>query len=118
MSISPQGKAPQATRSPTYPDDSSGCNPIAQAKPNGRACQDRSDVRDPKRTDGGDLLALCQENLVHRCDLVEGVRRDLLCRFRYFGVPDSVDYRNIPWRNARFLIPTPTSWARSSSSRA
>jgi hypothetical protein len=39
---------------------------------------------------------------VYRCDLVEGVRRDLLCRFRYFGVPDEVDYTNIPWRNSRF----------------
>jgi superfamily II DNA or RNA helicase/diadenosine tetraphosphate (Ap4A) HIT family hydrolase len=56
----------------------------------------------PERTDGGDLLALCEENLVYRCDLVEGVRRDLLCRFHYFGVPDEVDYRNIPWRNSRF----------------
>ena len=28
----------------------------------------------PERTDGGDLLALCQQNLVYRCDLVEGVR--------------------------------------------
>ena len=56
----------------------------------------------PERTDGGDLLALCEENLVYRCDLVEGVKQDLLCRFRYFGVPDEVDYRNIPWRNSRF----------------
>lgn len=24
------------------------------------------------------------------------------CRFHYFGVPDEVDYRNIPRRNARF----------------
>jgi superfamily II DNA or RNA helicase/diadenosine tetraphosphate (Ap4A) HIT family hydrolase/HKD family nuclease len=56
----------------------------------------------PERTDGGDLLALCQENLVYRCDLIEGARRDLLCRFQYFGVPDEVDYSNIPWRNARF----------------
>jgi superfamily II DNA or RNA helicase len=56
----------------------------------------------PERTDGGDLLALCQENLVYRCDLAEGIRRDLLCPFHYFGVPDEVDYRNIPWRNARF----------------
>ena len=56
----------------------------------------------PERTDGGDLLALCEENLVHRCDLVEGVKQNLLCRFRYFGVPDEVDYRNIPWRNSRF----------------
>ncbi len=28
----------------------------------------------PERTDGGDLLALCGENLVYRCDLVEGIR--------------------------------------------
>ena len=27
----------------------------------------------PERTDGGDLLGLCQENLVHRCDAIEGI---------------------------------------------
>ncbi len=56
----------------------------------------------PERTDGGDLLALCGQNLVFRCDLVEGVRRELLAPFHYFGVPDPVDYRNIPWRNGRW----------------
>ncbi|MEI7687392.1 MAG: DEAD/DEAH box helicase family protein, partial [Planctomycetota bacterium] len=56
----------------------------------------------PERTDGGDLLALCQENLVYRCDLAAGIERGLLCPFRYFGVPDDVDYRNIPWRASRF----------------
>jgi superfamily II DNA or RNA helicase len=56
----------------------------------------------PERTDGGDLLALCQENLVYRCDIADGVRRGLLSPFRYFGVPDSVDYTNIPWRSSRF----------------
>jgi len=56
----------------------------------------------PERTDGGDLLALCQENLVYRCDLLEGVRSELLCPYHYFGVPDEVDYTNIPWRNNRF----------------
>ncbi|MFZ0427787.1 MAG: DUF3427 domain-containing protein, partial [Acidobacteriota bacterium] len=56
----------------------------------------------PERTDGGDLLALCQENLVFDCDFVEGIRRGLLCPFRYLGVPDEVDYRNIPWRSSRF----------------
>lgn len=56
----------------------------------------------PERTDGADLLALCEDNLVYRCDLAEGIRRGLLCPFRYFGVPDIVDYRNIPWRNRRF----------------
>ncbi len=56
----------------------------------------------PERTDGGDLLALCGENLVYRCDLLKGIKSGLLCPFRYFGVPDEVDYSNIPWRNGRF----------------
>jgi HKD family nuclease len=51
----------------------------------------------PERADGGDLLALCDENLVYRCDVPEGIRRGLLVPFHYFGVPDEVDYRNIPW---------------------
>ncbi len=56
----------------------------------------------PERTDGGRLLALCQENLVYRCDVPRGIEENLLCPFHYFGVPDDVDYANIPWRNARF----------------
>jgi superfamily II DNA or RNA helicase len=56
----------------------------------------------PERTDEADLLALCDNNLVYRCDVAEGIREQLLCPFRYFGVPDTVDYRNIPWRNRKF----------------
>lgn len=56
----------------------------------------------PDRTDGGDLLGLCQENLVYRCDLFEGIRKGLLSPFHYYGVPDNVDYENIPWRGTRF----------------
>ena len=56
----------------------------------------------PERMDGGDLLALCQENLVYRKDLVAGIASGLLCPFHYFGVPDDVDYSNIPWRSSRF----------------
>ncbi len=56
----------------------------------------------PERTDGGDLLALCGENLVFRRDLTVGIREGLLCPFHYYGVPDEVDYQNIPWRNGRF----------------
>ena len=56
----------------------------------------------PERMDGGDLLALCQENLVYRCDVMAGIRPGLLCPFHYFGVPDEVDYANIPWRSSRF----------------
>jgi superfamily II DNA or RNA helicase/HKD family nuclease len=56
----------------------------------------------PDRMDRGDLLGLCQENLVYRCDLWEGVTRGLLSPFRYWGVPDPVEYAQIPWRNGRF----------------
>ena len=56
----------------------------------------------PERTDGGDLLSLCGGNLVFRSDVPEGIRRGLLSPFAYFGVPDEVDYANIPWRSNRF----------------
>jgi superfamily II DNA or RNA helicase/diadenosine tetraphosphate (Ap4A) HIT family hydrolase/HKD family nuclease len=56
----------------------------------------------PERTDGGDLLALCGNNLVYRCDVADGIRRELLSPFAYYGVPDIVDYQNIPWRSNRF----------------
>ncbi len=47
-------------------------------------------------------LACCRQNLVYQCDLFDGIRRDLLVPFHYFGVPDDVDYANIPWRSGRF----------------
>ncbi|MEZ4416162.1 MAG: DUF3427 domain-containing protein [Gemmatimonadota bacterium] len=56
----------------------------------------------PERTDGSDLLALCGDNLVYRADVADGIRRDLLCPFDYYGVPDQVDYDQIPWRSRRF----------------
>ena len=56
----------------------------------------------PERSDGADLLALCDDNLVYRCELTQGIQRGLLCPFRYYGVPDTVDYKNIPWRNKKF----------------
>ncbi|HZK99057.1 MAG TPA: DUF3427 domain-containing protein, partial [Caulobacteraceae bacterium] len=56
----------------------------------------------PERTDGGDLLGLCQENLVFDCGLAPGIEAGLLCPFHYFGVPDAVEYSNIPWRGAGF----------------
>jgi superfamily II DNA or RNA helicase/diadenosine tetraphosphate (Ap4A) HIT family hydrolase len=56
----------------------------------------------PERTDGGDLLALCQENLAFSCGVAEGIRAELLAPFHYYGVPDEVDYSNIPWRSRKF----------------
>lgn len=56
----------------------------------------------PERLDGADLLALCGDNLVYRCDLIDGVERSELAPFHYWGVADTVDFTPIPWRNGRF----------------
>ncbi|HUS85309.1 MAG TPA: DEAD/DEAH box helicase family protein, partial [Anaerolineales bacterium] len=56
----------------------------------------------PDRTDGGDILSLCDENLVFKTDIARGINQRLLTAFQYFGVADEVDYTNIPWRNSRF----------------
>jgi superfamily II DNA or RNA helicase len=71
----------------------------------------------PERMDGGDLLALCQENLVFQASVPDGISAGLLCSFQYFGVPDVVDYANIPWRNARF-DPTELTAAVATDARA
>ena len=34
----------------------------------------------------------------------DGVESGHLCPFHYFGVPDYVEYSNIPWRNSQFDI--------------
>jgi superfamily II DNA or RNA helicase len=71
----------------------------------------------PERMDGGDLLALCQENLVFDASVPDGISAGLLCAFQYWGVPDVVDYANIPWRNARF-DPTELTAAVATEARA
>jgi superfamily II DNA or RNA helicase/HKD family nuclease/SOS-response transcriptional repressor LexA len=57
----------------------------------------------PDRTDGSDILRLCDNNLVYRRDLFDGINDKHLCPFSYYGIYDSeVDYEHIPWRNGRF----------------
>ena len=56
----------------------------------------------PDRADAADLLALCSDNLVYDCGLIEGVSRKLLSPFEYHAIPDVADYEHIPWRNGRF----------------
>jgi superfamily II DNA or RNA helicase/diadenosine tetraphosphate (Ap4A) HIT family hydrolase len=56
----------------------------------------------PERTDGADLLALCQDNIVFNNDMLIGIKEALLCPFQYYGVPDDIDYETIPWRSKRF----------------
>jgi len=57
----------------------------------------------PDRTDNRDVLALCDNNLIYRMDLFDGIETGHLVPFHYFGIYDeSVDYAHIPWRSGRF----------------
>lgn len=57
----------------------------------------------PDRSDQSDILSLCDDNLVYTCNLFDGISAKLLAPFHYYGIyDDSVDYREIPWRNGRF----------------
>lgn len=57
----------------------------------------------PERTDQSDILSLCDDNLVYSQHLFDGVELGLLSPFHYYGIYDeTVDYREIPWRNGRF----------------
>jgi superfamily II DNA or RNA helicase len=71
----------------------------------------------PDRTDGADLLGLCGENLVYQCDLFRGIDAGRLSPFHYFGVPDDVDYAQIPWRSGQF-DPTALDAALATETRA
>lgn len=72
----------------------------------------------PERMDGGDLLGLCMQNLVYRCDLPRAIEARLLCRFKYYGVPDHVDYSNIPWRKGTGFDPHALELALAVEARA
>jgi superfamily II DNA or RNA helicase/SAM-dependent methyltransferase/SOS-response transcriptional repressor LexA len=57
----------------------------------------------PERTDQSDILSLCDDNLVYSCHLFAGIQAGLLAPFHYHGIQDeSVDYREVAWRNGRF----------------
>ncbi|WP_439813827.1 DUF3427 domain-containing protein [Zavarzinia sp. CC-PAN008] len=71
----------------------------------------------PDRSDGADLMTLCGDRLVFQCDLFDGIEAGLLSPFRYFGVPDAVDYAQIPWRSTQF-DPTALEAALATEARA
>lgn len=57
----------------------------------------------PDRSDQSDILALCDDNLVFERNLFAGIDGGFLAPFHYHGIFDeSVNYREIPWRNGQF----------------
>jgi len=71
----------------------------------------------PDRSDGADLLALCEDNLVYEAPLSRGIESGNLVPFRYIGVPDTIDFEPIPWRNGKFN-PTALENAATTNERA
>lgn len=65
-------------------------HPISKARTSGR------------HTRASSAGAPTLKNLAFECGLAEGINRQLLSPFRYFGVPDPVDFAPLPWLNSRF----------------
>ncbi len=59
----------------------------------------------PERMDGGDVLALCDYNVVYEIRLHQALQEKLLCPFHYFGLSDeTIDYEQIKMENGQFNI--------------
>ena len=56
----------------------------------------------PERTDGFDVAAIFDDNLAYHATIGDGIAEESLVPFHYIGIKDTVDFRQIPWRNGRF----------------
>ncbi len=53
----------------------------------------------PDRTDGGNLLSLCDGNEVYRAGIPRGITDKQLAPFHYYGIGDVAEFDNaLPWR--------------------
>nr|WP_144058947.1 DEAD/DEAH box helicase family protein [Rhodopirellula sp. SWK7] len=58
----------------------------------------------PERTDGVDVATIFDDNLAYQATIGDGIAEDSLVPFHYVGIRDTVDFRQVPWRNGRFDI--------------
>lgn len=56
----------------------------------------------PERTDGVDVATIFDDNLAYHASIGEGIAEEALVPFHYVGIKDTVDFRQVPWRNGRF----------------
>jgi superfamily II DNA or RNA helicase/diadenosine tetraphosphate (Ap4A) HIT family hydrolase/HKD family nuclease/SOS-response transcriptional repressor LexA len=56
----------------------------------------------PERTDGVDVASIFDDNLAYHATIGDGIAEESLVPFHYIGIKDTVDFRQIPWRNGRF----------------
>ncbi|MBK9087961.1 MAG: DEAD/DEAH box helicase family protein [Holophagales bacterium] len=72
----------------------------------------------PDRADDADVRGLFDDHVAFEAGLGAGVEQGLLCPFQYWGVKDTVDYENIPWRNTRFDLEALTEAAATEARMA
>ncbi len=54
----------------------------------------------PDRTDGGNLLSLCDGNEIYRAGIARGITDKQLAQFRYYGIGDVAEFdETLPWRD-------------------
>jgi len=57
----------------------------------------------PERADAGDILGIFDDNVVYTADIGVGITLGHLVPFQYFGLRDTVDYKDqVHWRGTRF----------------
>ncbi len=56
----------------------------------------------PERMDGKDILEICGYNLVGEIGLKKAMEKELISPFHYFGVDDTIDYRDISYENGKY----------------
>lgn len=58
----------------------------------------------PERTDGIDVASIFDDNLAYHATIGDGIAEESLVPFHYIGLKDTVDFRQIPWRNGSFEL--------------
>ncbi|MGE3780603.1 MAG: DEAD/DEAH box helicase family protein, partial [Pirellulaceae bacterium] len=58
----------------------------------------------PERTDGVDVATIFDDNLAYHATIGDGIAEESLVPFHYIGLKDTVDFRQVPWRNGRFEL--------------
>ena len=56
----------------------------------------------PYRFDGKDVLDYIDNNVAYEVNLKEGIERDVLVPFIYYGLWDDIDYSNIEWNGYKY----------------
>jgi superfamily II DNA or RNA helicase/HKD family nuclease len=56
----------------------------------------------PDRNDNKDVYAICDGNVAYRIDFLDAINREWLAPFKYYGIYDDTDYRQITWLGTRY----------------